>query len=148
MSFYILTVGDSFENDTKIDSLTEFNKRLKNNFWYLYNRTSFANEININDKVIFYVSGAQNKKIFGSAEIKLKQLVTKKLFDTYTYNDPKYCLSFKKIERFNEPVLMKDKIFNTDFFLNSKKKNKKKWGVFLMGGVRKISKNDFIYLKK
>ena len=85
MSFYILTVGDSFENDTKIDSLTEFNKRLKNNFWYLYNRTSFANEISINDKVIFYVSGAQNKKIFGSAEIKLKELVTKKLFDTYTY---------------------------------------------------------------
>ena len=148
MNYFILTVGDSFNNNIKIDPFIEFKKRIDENYWYLYLKTNHAYRMNVNDKVLFYVSGPNNNKIFGRAIIENKNNNPKLRPDSYTYNEPIFELTFKDIKLFNEPKLMVEKIAQTEFFLNSSKKNIKKWGVFLMGGVRRVSKTDFDYLCK
>lgn len=146
MNNYIFIVGESFEGYVKIDPFEEFKKRLKLNFWYLYKRTRYAQGIAVNDSVLFYVSGKNNRKIYGSAKIKLKEKITKKQFNSYTYNDPIYLVKFRDVLIFDDPKLVIDKIQKCDFYKNSLKKNLNKWGVYFMGGVRKITKKDYLLL--
>ena len=148
MNHYILTVGESFDEHRRIDPYDELKKRLNENFWYLYKNTKYAEEISKNDKVLFYASGLKNKKIFGSAKVAFKEKVLKIKHKTYTSNTPIYCLNFSEIVNFKDPKLMVKKIVKTDFFKKSEKKNLSKWGVYLMGGVRKITIDDYNLLKK
>ena len=148
LNYYILIVGESFDEYKSIDPYDELSKRLNNNFWYIYRSTKYAEEISKNDKVLFYASGLKNKKIYGSAKIFSKEKVLKKVYKTFTSDIPIYCLNFTELTNFKIPKPMIDKLPNTEFFKKSKKKNISKWGVYLMGGVRKISKKDYDYLVK
>ena len=146
MNYYILIVGDSFDGHKRIDPYEELKKRLDSNFWYLYKNTKHADKIKTNDKVLFYASGIGNQKIFGKASILKKERVTKVKHNTYTSNTPIFCLKFDKINNFSNPKKMSELILKTSFFKESPKQNLKKWGVFLMGGVRKITQSDYKYL--
>ena len=144
--YYILIIGESFDDHKRIDPYDELKKRLDKNFWYLYKKTKHAEKMKSKDLVLFYVSGINNQKIFGKAIINKKEKVTKLKHNTYASNTPIYCLNFNQITYFSEPKKMSEVILNTSFFKDSPKKNIKKWGVFLMGGVKKISRSDFKYL--
>jgi hypothetical protein len=50
-----------------------------------------------------------------------------------------YRLSFKSIKLFSNPILFLDRLRQSTIM----PKNPKKWGVVLMGGVRKVDQSDF-----
>jgi len=136
-NYYVLGTSDS-QTESAIDILA---KRLSEKRYPLYNKTPHLKEVKEKDEVIFYVAGRNSKaqnfigqSIISSSEIPNELLVDP---DKKRYVVEKY-LILDNIKMFKAPVHIKSIIVHLDFI-----KNKSNYGVYLMGGVSKITENDF-----
>lgn len=131
-SYFILITANTYdEYGNRLNSMDAFKKRLNLNSWHLNKSTANKDIINKNDEVAFYVSEKRN--IVGKA------IVSKKIRENNKYSDICYRLSFTNIVMFRNPILFFDRLKSSTIM----PKNASKWGVALMGGLRKINKNDF-----
>ena len=136
-NYYVLGTSDS---GTK-NAYSILMKRLDEKKYPLYTRTPHLNRIQSNDEVVFYLAGkkdnAQNflaEAIISSVETSSELLIDP---DKERYVVEKY-LILDKIKIFKAPVHIKSIITKLDFIIN-----KSNYGVYLMGGVKKISENDY-----
>ena len=131
-SHFILVTANTYdEYGNKTKTIDTFKNRLAVNSWHLNKLTPNKEIIQINDEVAFYVS--DTRKIVGRA------LIANKLKEKSKLTDICYRLSFKSIKLFNNPILFLDRLRQSTIM----PKNPKKWGVVLMGGVRKVDQSDF-----
>lgn len=131
-SYFILITANTYDEfGNRLNSMDAFKKRLNINSWHLNKSTANKDIINENDKVAFYVSDKRN--IVGKAT------VSKKIRENNKYSDICYRLSFSNITLFKTPIIFFDRLKSSSIM----PKNPSKWGVALMGGLRKISKDDF-----
>ena len=142
-SYYCLVTSDT---ETKF-ARDIINSRLKEKKYPLYKKTPFLNEIKKNDDVVFYLAGkGENSQSF---------VATAKILSIETINntaviDPdnnnkiviKY-LNLDNINFFEKKINIKSILDNLNFI-----KNKKHYGVTLVGGVSKIKYEDFKIINK
>lgn len=140
-SYYCLITSDSkHENAFKI-----FKKRIEEKKYPLYLKTPHLNEIKEKDQVVFYIAGKQiNSQTFvACAEVSLiDDLLTTTIDPDKNTNLIVKYLTLEKIFFFKYPKKIK-LILNELGFI----KNIKHYGVNLVGGVTKISHQDFIKIK-
>ena len=142
-SYYCLVTSDT---ETKF-ARDIINGRLKEKKYPLYKKTPFLNEIKKNDEVVFYLAGTgENSQSFvASAKISCVEIFNKTEVTDPDNNNQiviKY-LNFNNIKFFKKLVNIKS-IFNNLNFI----KNKKHYGVNLVGGVAKINFDDFKIIDK
>ena len=136
-NYYVLGTSDS---STK-NAYNILMKRLEEKKYPLYTRTPHLHRIQSNDEVVFYLAGKKDKAqnflgqaIVGSIETSSELLVDP---DKEKYVVEEY-LILDKIKIFKAPVHIKSIITKLDFIIN-----KSNYGVYFMGGVKKISEKDF-----
>ena len=141
-NYYCLGTSDS-TTENAIDILK---RRIDEKKYPLYKKTPFLNDIKKNDEVVFYVAGRKNKSqnfiaysVIQSVEIPNETLVDP---DKNKYVLEKYLL-FENITLLKTPIHIKAIINQLEFI-----KNKTNFGVYLMGGVSRITENDFNLIKK
>ena len=141
-NYYCLGTSDS-TNENAIDILK---RRIDEKKYPLYKKTPFLNDIKKDDEVVFYVAGRKNKSqnfiafsVIQSVEIPNETLIDP---DKNKYVLEKYLL-FENISLLKTPIHIKAIINQLEFI-----KNKTNFGVYLMGGVSKITVNDFNLIKK
>lgn len=142
---YILVTSDPYlATSEKLGSASILTKkRMRRALWDIYDRTSFKDKIQSGDRVCFYVAGEKSMKgyIIGYATV---EEVTKKIQKTpehveYLLTTPVKQLKLKDVQEI-EPINFREKFFNLKM---SEGINKKKWGAVLMGGVRRLSGEDW-----
>jgi predicted RNA-binding protein len=136
-NYYVLGTSDS---STK-NAYSILMKRLDEKKYPLYTRTPHLNRIQSNDVAVFYLAGKKDKaqNFLGEAIISSIETSSELLIDPdkERYVVEKY-LILDKIKIFKAPVHIKSIITKLDFIIN-----KSNYGVYLMGGVKKISEKDF-----
>ena len=135
-------------SDTKIKYATDIiNSRLKEKKFPLYKKTPFLNEIKKNDEVVFYLAGkGENSQSF----VATAKILSIETIDNTAVIDPdnnnkiviKY-LNLDNINFFEKKINIKSILDNLNFI-----KNKKHYGVTLVGGVSKIKYEDFKIINK
>ena len=142
-SYYCLVTSDT---ETKF-ARDIINSRLKEKKYPLYKKTPFLNEIKKNDEVVFYLAGkGENSQSF----VATAKILSIETIDNTTVIDPdnnnkiaiKY-LNFDNINFFEKKINIKSILDNLNFI-----KNKKHYGVTLVGGVSKIKYEDFKIINK
>ena len=135
-NYYVLGTSDS---STK-NAYNILMKRLDEKKYPLYTKTPHLHRIQTNDEVVFYLAGKKDKaqNFLGEAIISSVETSSELLIDPdkERYVVEKY-LILDKIKIFKAPVHIKSIITKLDFIIN-----KSNYGVYLMGGVKKISEND------
>ena len=141
-NYYCLGTSDS-TTENAIDILK---RRLNEKKYPLYKKTPFLKDVKKDDGVVFYVAGRKNKSqnFIGYSLIKSVEIPNETLIDPdkNKYVLEKYLL-FENIILFKTPIHIKAIINQLEFI-----KNKNNFGVYLMGGVSKITEGDFNLIKK
>ena len=141
-NYYCLGTSDS-ATENAVDILK---RRLDEKKYPLYKKTPFHKDVKKDDGVVFYVAGRKNKSqnFIGYSLIKSVEIPNETLIDPdkNKYVLEKYLL-FENIILFKTPIHIKAIINQLEFI-----KNKTNFGVYLMGGVSKITENDFNLIKK
>lgn len=106
----------------------EFLERIQTKRWSLYKRTSNRLKIKKGDKILFYLAGSPRRKIVARAVVSSQVKEEGEAFS----------VGLNKIKVFKKQVPIKPFIESLEFI-----KNKAKWGVFMQGGIVKITDNDF-----
>jgi len=111
----------------------EFLERIKTKKWPIYKRTNNRLNIKKEDRVLFYLAGSHRRKIVADA----------KLGSNLKENGEEFSINLSKISLWKKQILIKPFVESLEFI-----KNKEKWGVFMQGGIVKISDKDFEILLK
>ena len=142
---YILVTSDPYiaTSEALGSACILVKKRMQRALWDIYYRTSFKDKIKSGDRVCFYVAGAKSMKghIIGCATV---EEVTKKIQNSpehveYLLTAPVKQLKLKDVKEI-EPINFRKEFFNLKM---SEGINKQKWGAVLMGGVRRLSREDW-----
>ena len=142
-SYYCLVTSDT---ETKF-ARDIINSRLKEKKYPLYKKTPFLNEIKKNDDVVFYLAGkGENSQSF----VATAKILSIETIDNTAVIDPdnnnkiviKY-LNLDNINFFEKKINIKSILDNLNFI-----KNKKHYGVNLVGAVSKIKYEDFKIINK
>jgi hypothetical protein len=144
MNYFIFVTQNSFnEYGRSIFAHQMLKLRLKENKWPIYTTTRHRNSLLQGDAIFFYVggNGPNRGHILASAEIKIVRTPTNteknkdfNLMDTFLVCE------FNKI-KFIEQIELKSCLIKSGMI----KEENKKWGTYLMGGIKKI---DEIFVKK
>lgn len=141
-NYYCLGTSDT-TTENAIDILK---RRLDEKKYPLYKKTPFLKDIKKDDEVVFYVAGKKNKSqnFIAFSHINSVETPNELLIDPdkNKYVLEKYLL-FENITLLKTPIHIKAIINQLEFI-----KNKTNFGVYLMGGVSKITENDFNLIKK
>ena len=147
---YIFNTNDSI--NTKAPFLLEH--RLKNKIWGLHKRTNWKSSIVSGDNLLFYIAGSSKQKhhIVASASVSKvldkfsSQDLKKYVGDNMDFIDfPDYKIELESITRFRNPVKVPSIMNKLNLF---KKKNHKRWGVYLQGGVTRVNDSDYKFIMK
>ncbi len=122
MAEWILVINDTMET---------FHERVQAKTWPIYKNTSNRNNIEIDDRVVFYKAGKNGKRFIGSAKIG-SQLQNHK---------DDFKITLKDIDLWKKHIVITDVLMELDFI-----KNKTAWSNYLVGGIRKLSTKSFEYL--
>ena len=146
MNYFILVATDSYFKGGASASAEEIALfRLSNKVWPLYNGTRNKEVIEGGDRALIYVGGSKSRggEIVASCTIKkIKRNVltnAKVDLDGVLTERPDALLTLSKIHKFKTGIEFR-KILPK---LECAPKNLKKWGIVLIGGVRRISSKDF-----
>lgn len=136
-NFYILVTSDYNEKN----AYNIFKNRIKEKKFPLYLRTPNLEIIKKDDEILFYIAGKyMNAQSFVGKSIVEEIEISKEIevdADKITNQVSRY-LIFKDIEEFKETKKIKFIVNELNFIVN-----KKHYGAYLLGGVIKISDNDF-----
>jgi len=142
MNHFILVKLDGFnKSGGLLSSVESCDALLDFGYWPLWNRTPNFKTIQTGDKALVY-AGSGVCSVLATCEVEVINNPT-----THHFNQlplivdgiPGKMLKLKNIIRFENPVSVRDHLDDLDLC----PKNKSRWGVALMGGLKKLSKNDF-----
>ena len=143
---YILITSDSYTaGGSTIAAFDICVVRLKHGRWPLYVSTAHTNRIKPGDKFLVYVAGKHYSRQCFISSFKVIEIISKKLLNidekilNLTNPNPVKELIFKKSEAL-KVVNIKEYLDRLD---HTKKRVSNKWGALMMGGVKKISDDDY-----
>ncbi len=151
--FYILITTDKETiSGAKISAFEIVKQRLKIGKWPLYKGTNFIDKIQESNECLVYIAGYKkfSQHIISKIKIQKVEILNKehdyeeKLFDIISTPALKV-LEFKPQEiNDNKFINIRDEFSSIDFIPN----NMKRWGIFFMGGVKRINSKDYYHLSK
>lgn len=115
-----------------VGNQSEFIEMIKMKRWPIYKRTNNRMNIKKGDKILFYLAGSHRRKIVADA------VLSSSLKD----DGDEFSIGISKIKLWKKQILIKSFVESLEFI-----KNKAKWGVFMQGGVVRITDKDFDLLK-
>ncbi len=150
--YYIFIAADTDPRMTKPSAYQVALHRLGKKMWGLGYSTPSRSSIKTGDEALIYVSGNREHRLNFIAQAKIESAPREtptSLIDEI--NAPQqtgiapsdYFVKLKAIEKFKKFVdikLIKNKL------LFIKRPSSKKWGCYLQGGVKRISKRDFSFI--
>lgn len=120
MSYFLLVVNASDD---------EINRRFKEKTWSLYERTPHVKKLKKNDKIIIYRGGTNAHYFIGDAKIK-----------SVILDEPQHiCLDMMK--RWKNPVMISTIMDRLSII-----KKPEHYGVYLVGGIKQLTEEDFEYI--
>jgi len=111
------------------DDESVFEKRIKNKKWPIYRATKFQTYLKIGDTIIFYQAGLNTQRFLGTAFVNSGIKPMGNGIDSY--------LDINKIDVWKKRPSIREMITKLSFI-----KNPKYWGLYVQGGVIKISGKD------
>lgn len=127
-----MSASSSYDYGSKKDVLTRMQEEKK---WKIGYRTPSRTRVKKGDKMLLYKSGAENMHFVGCATLNSGYYVSEE--KSYGYVD------LRDVEMFKDPIPIKPMIESLGFI-----KLKKKWGLYLSGGINPINKTDYILITK
>ena len=112
------------------DSKAKFTNRLENKRWPLFPYTKYKKQLSHGDRVVFYQAGVDGQRFLGTCTVASLPYQIEGKMDSF--------LDLGDIHVWGEDKLIKPLIKELDFI-----KNAVNWGIFLQGGVIKISSGDY-----
>lgn len=142
MNYWIFSVTNHREDNTRYLAREIYEQRMNDGFWGIGERTINRNNLKEGDKIIFYI-GKPEMNFAGSAEVKrgyYKQSSKQKIELSHGtgYYSSDYGIDIDKIEIWDKSKPINNFINNLSFI-----KNKSHWWAHLQGGITRISKEDF-----
>jgi len=133
-------------NDAEKVGYEIFKERIKKNLWPIYYKTKLSGFLREGIEVLFYIAGDNELAQSFVASATIESIVEDK--DIITDPNKKfarvlYHLKFKNIKIFKEKIEIKKHLDNLKFI---KAENKRYFGLYLQGGVKKIDKDTFDYI--
>jgi hypothetical protein len=135
--YLFITQDGEYENGKRSSALSVVKDRLAKKTWPVFESTRFKTIVKKGDIIFFYIAGIKEKKglVVYSAEIECVEKPTKDtIIDPHSFNNCFAIIKLKNISPTKEIVLKNCLIEG-----NLIDPNNKKWGAFLMGGVRKVT---------
>ena len=132
-------------SDGKRSGFDIFIERVQENKWPIYNKTPQLRNVKEGKNVVFYIAGAGEKRQSFIGCAKIKSIIDNRNTTVDTNQEFKQVLfhvEFKELKIFDKDVNIKDHIDNLDFI-----ENKEKYGLYFQGGICKINKESFEYIK-
>ena len=140
MNFLLITTKQYDEYGNIIEAPDVFRRRIDQNYWALYSQTRNKDAIKQNAHVLFFVSGKNNGgTLVGRAQVAEKSSQVIRGSSIEEHGTVVAYLRFKEVTLFSNPISFREVLPQLSFC----PKNMKKWGVVLMGGVRRLSDYDF-----
>lgn len=151
---YILITADSYtKGGVSKHAIDIALPRLQAGRWPLYSSTNYSDDISVGDRFLVYIGGIHKFKNCFISYFSANKIISKNLNDIdnnildLTNKYPKKEIVFSEINlKEIKSVNIKDYLEVLDH--TKHRKSKKLWGVCMMGGVRKISKKDYEFLKE
>jgi predicted RNA-binding protein len=129
---FVISASSRYDSDSKETVLTRMQIEKK---WKVGHRTPSKNRVKKGDKMLLYKSGNENMVFIGSATLGS---------EFYYSEDPSYgYVDMHDIDVFKESIPIKPLIDSLSFI-----KLKKKWGLYLSGGINPINKIDYSLITK
>ncbi|MBD3193183.1 MAG: EVE domain-containing protein [Candidatus Heimdallarchaeota archaeon] len=137
---FIVTTHKTDEENFESEKILE--KRMKDKFWGLGEKTPNRKNLKKGDKIVFYL-GSPKKYFAGTAtlatpSVDLSDKEQKELGQGIDFFSPKLGVYLKDVKKFKSPVPIENLIVHLDFI-----ENKAYWGAHLQGAIRKIPKEDY-----
>lgn len=144
-NFLFITMPQETDNGARVGSEEVLERRLSENRWAVYSKTRNKTAISPGDNAVFYIS---NRKTGGliSATATIKEILKpeKNKYYLEEHGPVEYFLSFENLSKLSRPILFKSLLEQFTFC----PQNKQKWGVALMGGIRRLNDTDYQLIKK
>jgi predicted RNA-binding protein len=144
---YILIKTDGFSDKGALVSAPKCcNMIVDFGYWPLWDRTPNSKKVKNGDKVVIY-AGSGACEVLAVAKVEVVDENVSGLMRDYPLSIdgvPGKLLKLLQVERLSKPVKVKEHLDSLDLCPS----NKEKWGVALMGGMRKLSLNDFNILAR
>lgn len=142
MNFWIFITTDQKDKNRPYTAREIYEQRMEDSFWGLAKRTPNRKNLEIGDKVIFYL-GNPEKMFAGIATIaseNYKLSPDERELNSHQTSifDTEYGVNLKDIEIWESPRYVPDLVLRLDFI-----ENKEYWGSYFQGGVRGIIETDF-----
>jgi len=112
----------------------EFQRRIEMEKWPIFRKTTYRQQVHESDKVVFYKAGEGNKKFLGTSTVS-SELKPEGKTDFF--------LNLKEIDVWKKSKPIRHMLDKLDFI-----KNKVQWGIYMQGGVRKLSEKDYELITK
>jgi hypothetical protein len=149
MNSYILICTDTEDgDDAVIPAVTVLNARLAASRWPLYERTRYRRNIVVGDRLVLYAGGgrAGGKCFHAIAVVGQKIAPDRSMIRRFSGLEGHLpavdWLHLAKIERLDPCIPMAEILAKLSFI----PANRSRWGVAMMGGVRKISDIDWDHI--
>lgn len=120
MSYWILVISDT-DN--------EFKKRIEKKKWPIFIHTHNRKKLKIGDKVVFYKAGVEGKKFLGTARLDSTLNMETRLG---------YSVNLSEIKIWKKAHSAEKLLDKLEFI-----KDRKVWGRFFQGGIRRINYEDY-----
>ena len=145
MNFLFMTTSQHNEHGVKVSASSVFRSRLEKNVWAIYENTRNKKLISENDNVVFYVSDHKaGGQLCGIAVVDERRKPLRNERFHSEHGAVEYFISFKDVTVFDATIKFRDIITELSFC----PKNLAKWGVILMGGVRRLNDEDFDLIRQ
>ena len=146
-NYYIFITNDNENIDGSVISAMELtNYRLSNKKWPIYKNTKHKKIIKTDDKCLFYIAGRFDKRqsmvAFADISNNIKCVNGESTDPSNVLAEP----AERIIELSNIKKLPQIEIKPLLHEISFVKKNLFSWGVYFMGGCRKIDKNDYLLI--
>jgi len=106
----------------------EFDRRINQKKWPIYEQTANRKKLRVGDKVIFYKGAKMGKVFSGRAQIS----------SPLTPEDSNYFVELSKIKIWKRHIPIKEVLMDLKFIFH-----KKNWGVHLQGGAIELPDDDY-----
>jgi len=106
----------------------EFDERIKNKSWPIFNRTRYRKDIRPGDVVIFYKAGSIGQRFIGKAEIGS---------EVEKSGSIDYSVQLKNTQVWKKSVKIRNILHELAFI-----RNPSVWGFHLQGGIARITERD------
>lgn len=110
------------------DTSIEWKRRIESATWPIFPKTKYKKKIKKDDRIAFYEAGQNGQKFTGEAMIQ----------NVVENDDESKTVHLSGIKIWKKPVSMHDVLPDLTFI-----RKKHSYGMYLVGGVRKIPEEDF-----